>query len=873
MFAAMKCFLITCCCFLFLQVAVAQTQDHFSDGDFTNTPTWFGDTAKFDCNNALQLQLNAPAQSDTATLYTLSNRIDTTEWQFWIKLDFSPSTTNQLRVYLTSDQSNFNAPNLNAYYLQLGATGSADAIEFYKTQSGTLSLLASGIAGHCGKSTNTLRIKVRRDLTGNWTIWSDTVGGHHFNQECVAFDNSISNTAYFGWRCLYTSTRSDKFYFDDVYIGAPVIDVTPPQLINVLVDDQQRLSLQFDEELNTTSSSQLKNFIVSNGIGNPDSVQLDVVDFSLLQLHFNHPFQTANYQLQVDSISDVSNNYTGVITTNFNYHEPQQFDVLITELMADPAPVVNLPNYEYIELYNNSGVDLDLKNWRIGDSSNSYIVSPKRFIFKADSFLILCSTTATTHLQSYGTVKAPSGFPSLNNTGDVIQLTSPSGLNIHTVIYTDDWYGSSIKKDGGWSLELIDRSNPCNGSKNWKASEANDGGTPGKLNSVNGIQPDITAPRLERAYVLADTIIRLVFNETLLPGSITWPSNYSCVPSVGSITSATLHGFEKKEVELHFSTKLQSNVVYCITVQNISDCSLNTVNYFNSTKFGIPLAVDSGDLLINEILFNPKPNSYDFIEIYNQSDKLLDIHHLKIANRNSLGEMDNSIAIADLPYLCFPKTYIVLTYDKANLVLNYPCKEENAIIENTHLPSMNDDEGYVLLLKPNGDRLDELHYSEKWHFPLLDDVEGVSLERISVSKPTQDEQNWHSAASVVGFATPTSINSQTYTGTNDLSNAISCEPTVFSPDNDGIKDYLTIAYNFDQPGNVCTIKVFDIDGLLIKTIIANATLNQNGSFRWDGTNQDGRALPYGYYIIAIETYNLTGKIQHYKTSCVVAGKN
>ena len=70
----------------------AQVNDNFSDGNFTANPTWLGDTTKFIVNSSFQLQLNAPAITDTAYISTISNRLDSTEWQFWVKLDFSPST-------------------------------------------------------------------------------------------------------------------------------------------------------------------------------------------------------------------------------------------------------------------------------------------------------------------------------------------------------------------------------------------------------------------------------------------------------------------------------------------------------------------------------------------------------------------------------------------------------------------------------------------------------------------------------------------------------------------------------------------------------------------------------------------------------------
>ncbi len=46
-----------------------------------------------------------------------------------------------------------------------------------------------------------------------------------------------------------------------------------------------------------------------------------------------------------------------------------RYDVIISEVMADPTPQVGLPNNEWIELKNTSGVTINLQDWRIGDAS------------------------------------------------------------------------------------------------------------------------------------------------------------------------------------------------------------------------------------------------------------------------------------------------------------------------------------------------------------------------------------------------------------------------------------------------------------------------------------------------------------------------
>ena len=75
-------------------------------------------------------------------------------------------------------------------------------------------------------------------------------------------------------------------------------------------------------------------------------------------------------------------------------------------------------------------------------------------------------------------VYAVSSFPSLNNSGDDVQIVGPNGIQIDKVSYTDDWYMDENKQTGGYSLELINLNDPCSDMSNWSASNSETGGTP-----------------------------------------------------------------------------------------------------------------------------------------------------------------------------------------------------------------------------------------------------------------------------------------------------------------------------------------------------------------------------------------------------------
>jgi hypothetical protein len=102
----------------------------------------------------------------------------------------------------------------------------------------------------------------------------------------------------------------------------------------------------------------------------------------------------------------------------------------------------------------------------------------------------------------FGSALGISGFPSLNNDAGDILLSSGSGNIIHALHYDKSWFNNELKASGGWSLEMIDPSNPCASGKNWTASHSLTGGTPGMRNSADAENPDSESPTLIRAVAM-----------------------------------------------------------------------------------------------------------------------------------------------------------------------------------------------------------------------------------------------------------------------------------------------------------------------------------------------------------------------------------
>ena len=184
------------------------------------------------------------------------------------------------------------------------------------------------------------------------------------------------------------------------------------------------------------------------------------------------------------------------------------------------------------------------------------------------------------------------------------------------------------------------------------------------------------------------------------------------------------------------------------------------------------------------------------------------------------------------------------------------------------MPSFSDDMGDVIILNNQGAIVDEVQYSDKWHFPLISNTEGVSLERIDYVAPSL-QNNFHSAATSAGYGTPGYKNSQ-YRLNEEVQGVVTVTPEIFSPDNDGNDDFATINYSFPAPGYVANITVFDATGRVVRYLQRNSLSGIKGYYRWDGLDDKYRKLPQGIYIIYTEIFNTGGKKKQFKNTIVLA---
>ncbi len=381
---------------------------------------------------------------------------------------------------------------------------------------------------------------------------------------------------------------------------------------------------------------------------------------------------------------------------------------------------------------------------------------------------------------------------------------------------------------------------------------------------VEDLTADETAPQITDVDIIAEDQIRITFDEAVDNVSASMFSNYAIDPTL-RINSVSIDANTPYIIDLILDDPLPSGTVTVLTVMGISD---DVGNVMSSTSFDLRLTetAELGDLLINEILFDPFPDGEDFVEVINISDKFINLKGLIIENNTNQQSQDIEEDIILLPteMIAFSENidFLIDTYE--------PISE--ALLYEQDLPAFNNSDGNVTIKINDGTQdiiIDTYDFDEDHHLTLISDTEGISLERISTTAESNNPSNWTSSSEANRYATPGYTNSALVETTASSDDVISLAYKVFSPNADSYRDNLIINYNLDKAGYIANITVHDDKGRQEIPIAENALIGTQGFYRWDGTNEDGILSPVGMYIINIELYHSDGDIIKEKKVCVL----
>ncbi|MBO6795079.1 MAG: lamin tail domain-containing protein [Balneolaceae bacterium] len=724
-------------------------EDDFSDGDFTSNPSWSGADSNFvivdlEGNSVLRLNDN---QAATSYLITSSTEIEGF-WEFFIRIDgTAPSGSNKAEVILMSDNADLSAA-FNGYGVRIGETGD-DVFRLIRYDAGNEGavVLSDTTVFDAGGA---YRIKVSRDAAASWSL---EVGegylGELKNAGSPATDNTYSSASFLGVKVSYTSSRTDDFYFD-FKIDEPAVEIEPLEIEVLEQHSDSELNLTFTRDFDF-STVQTGDFLLNNST-NP--VDVSELASNQIRIGFGDTFPGGANQLGVSGIRS-ANNDTVLIDTTLTFFRFEDFeagDVLINEFSKDPPPGSGLP--EYIEIVNQSGKVLNLKDWQVGDNSTLTTISDTDFVLFPDTFLVISSNPEaleTTFGEMFSLVVS---LPALNNTSDQIRVYDGNDTLVDSLEYTTAWGGVDV------ALERRSLAVSATIQANWGDSPNNLGGTPGQ---ENDIEQDTTPPDLASFEILNDSTFQLIFTEEIKAEPASNPDNYDIQIPVSSARESVSGEndfviatyFEPDTVVLEFKQPIYSGSnPNILTISNQEDVFGNESELIQQSYE--LLATDDpqpGDLVINEIMYDPPEGFSEFVEIYVPETKTFNLKGWTISDNSGEDILitDQTFYIKNDEFDHFssqraPNPYVILVPDET-----IQKNQNQRIVVGSRFPTLNNSTDAIVLKDPNGVVIDSLTYFSSWG------GNEVSLERRSPELPSTLRENWGDSPSE-NMATPAAKN-------------------------------------------------------------------------------------------------------------------
>ena len=453
--------------------AFAQFTETF-DGPILNAG-WIGGRDSFLIEGG-QLKLNAPGgKSGIASLKHIIPYASNMQWEFEAQINTNPSDNNNVRIALYDEGGIY-------YYVQIGFAGK-NKIGFRRSKQKDM---FERQENNWGNKTH-LAIKVTLEDNKYWTMYSRQINETYYKLEgsCTYPIIAAKDSGYFLINIIYTGGRNKHFLLDNIYVSdkiTPTVtepsedpedpskpDITLPKLLSIEPLTLSDLQFVFDLPVKTEQAA----FSISD-IGNADRIVYADESRKVVNTHYPEEMKTGEiYTISYSGVTDEKGNTLDSYSEKVKVEEEDEGEepsesgsILINEIMADPKGLEELPETEYVELYNTTENVLVLTDWQFSYGGKAKPMTT--FEIPAKGYAVLYRSGRDI-VADPSAVKVPlDNFPSaLANTGKLLQLFDGDKNLIDEVTYEKATPAKSWERSSsGWHLSSDPR-----------------GGTPGSVNS------------------------------------------------------------------------------------------------------------------------------------------------------------------------------------------------------------------------------------------------------------------------------------------------------------------------------------------------------------------------------------------------------
>ncbi len=424
--------------------------------------------------------------------------------------------------------------------------------------------------------------------------------------------------------------------------------------------------------------------------------------------------------------------------------------LIVTECLAEPVE-----GPEWVELLNRTARPLTLTGYKLTDGSTIGTVQSAPAV-PPGGYVVLTGDTLAFRESWPGAASARlirvTSFPSLNNAGDVVKLTDPSGIRLDSLKYAADW-----GLGRGRSSERIDLGGATADAGSWAPTAVP---TPGR-----------PTPRpAGRSFDLTVRRVTASGSGRQLTGVVT-VKNAGSNPATGAGYGVRLGPDVRLDgrdlapgdsTDLPFTISAASGTVLLTARIEPSAGFVDRRAAGDSLAFTAVLRPEAGRVLINEAMVDPPTGEPEWVEL--ALAEPVDLSSWILADSSKTGRG----TVAKGPPL--PAGFVILTGDTAAFRAARPGVGPVRLV--TSMPSLGNTGDRIILRTPTGGAaVESLAYDSRYPLRV-----GRSLER----QPTEPEGWLPSIAS--GGATPGAANSTGDLGLGLVINEIGYHPLPGEPE-------------------------------------------------------------------------------------------
>jgi len=589
-------------------------------------------------------------------------------------------------------------------------------------------------------------------------FYSSTWGGSN-NKSLERIDVTVSSTDSSNWKTskyifnatpgTYNSVTQKEFDIlgEDIQFAPkfPLVgdNVNVSAFVKNIGKNSAAFSIELYEDVNLDSIPDLLIETISN---------LNLINNDSSSYQFNYMVQNLQDKralyIKVLFLQDqdtTNNSFYKVVEPGF----PNQ-TIVVNEIMF--APFGGEP--EWIELYNNSDVDVSLKDWTVSDVVTTPVKATIKndFLIPANGYVVLTKDSSIVDYHRFISSEILEiSLPSFNNDRDGVVLKDNREIAIDSVFYSNQWGGTN-----GFSLERISASNSSNNQFNWLSSVDIEQGTPGRINSVTPKEYDLSVGDISfspRFPISGETVsitakIKNNGNQTaqnfITEFYIDTDSNQVVDLLLSSVSSSSLNPGDS--ISITSSSQLQNLQNKTLTAVRIiffsDEDTLN--NYFGKS---IEPGFAQNIVKINEVMYNPADGNPEWIELVNASTDSVNLKNWFISDVLTT-PTKNFITAEDI--FIQPNEIFVVAKD-SSFNSAYPEVTTKKFFSN--FGALGNTSDGVVIYDFRNRIIDSLFYKSNWG-----GMKGFSLERISLFEETNDSTNWVTSLDING-STPGKENS------------------------------------------------------------------------------------------------------------------